>query len=360
MVPKDHDRIGSHWTSDSRDGKLANEDHTHIATEEELNVYLSNWWIRSNFVGSDTMPMRHRADFKEALSTLRRVKNAEDQTCYQNLWQSSSSSWWQWQDSWWHPSSKRWNLGKQWMVYLLLEWVSKLIWCKSYSDQFGNSQRSLPSPTGVYRVYLLLQETGYGNSTTKTTTMTQALRTSMRPTTAWTTTRETCTSPEHALRAHNICHTLFILSHMHLMAQVWVSSLVIHIHVRFSLSSPLSSCTSTCPSLSSSFPSLSCTSSCTLSSTTWSSCKTCATPRTRGVTTPMTSTPSSQERYFEKILLKYGWEKASTWECLLVHREKGFSYLCMWMTSNSLERNKSWIRCGKYSIEKSIWEKHHS
>ena len=36
--------------------KLANEDHTHIATEEELNVYRGNWWIRSNFVGSDTMP----------------------------------------------------------------------------------------------------------------------------------------------------------------------------------------------------------------------------------------------------------------------------------------------------------------
>ena len=55
--------------------KLANEDHTHHATEEEINVYRSNWWIRSNFVGSDTMPVRHRADFKEALSTLRRLKN---------------------------------------------------------------------------------------------------------------------------------------------------------------------------------------------------------------------------------------------------------------------------------------------
>ena len=59
--------------------KLANEDHTHIATEEELNVCRGNWWIRSNFVGSDTMPVRHRADFKEALSTLRRLKNEEDQ-----------------------------------------------------------------------------------------------------------------------------------------------------------------------------------------------------------------------------------------------------------------------------------------
>ena len=80
--------------------KLANEDHTHIATREEFNVYRSNWWIRSNFVGSDTMPMRHRPDFKEALSTLCRLKNAQDQAYYQNWWQSSSSSWWQWQDSW--------------------------------------------------------------------------------------------------------------------------------------------------------------------------------------------------------------------------------------------------------------------
>ena len=86
--------------------KLANEDHTHHATEEEINVYRSNWWIRSNFVGSDTMPVRHRADFKKALSALRRLKNQEDQAYYQNWWQSSSSSWWQWQDSWWHSSSE--------------------------------------------------------------------------------------------------------------------------------------------------------------------------------------------------------------------------------------------------------------
>ena len=50
--------------------KLANEDHTHHATEEELDVYRSNWWIRSNFVGSDTMPVRHRADFKGSVVNL--------------------------------------------------------------------------------------------------------------------------------------------------------------------------------------------------------------------------------------------------------------------------------------------------
>ena len=86
--------------------KMANEDHTHHATEEEISVYRNNWWIRSNFVGSDTMPVRHRADFKEALSTLRRLKNQEDQAYCRNWWQSSSSSWWNWQDSCWHSSSE--------------------------------------------------------------------------------------------------------------------------------------------------------------------------------------------------------------------------------------------------------------
>ena len=55
--------------------KLANEDHTHHITPDEIDVYRGNWWIRSNFVGSDTMPVRHRDDFKEALSTLRHLKN---------------------------------------------------------------------------------------------------------------------------------------------------------------------------------------------------------------------------------------------------------------------------------------------
>ena len=70
--------------------RLANEDHAHIATEEELDVYRGNWWIRSNFVGSDTMPIRHRPDFKKALSTLHRLKKAEDKAYYQNWSQSSS------------------------------------------------------------------------------------------------------------------------------------------------------------------------------------------------------------------------------------------------------------------------------
>ena len=85
--------------------KLANENHTHNATAEEISVYRNNWWIRSNTVGSDTMPVRHRADFKQALSTLRQLKNQED-TAHQQRWQSFSSSWRNWQESWWHSSSE--------------------------------------------------------------------------------------------------------------------------------------------------------------------------------------------------------------------------------------------------------------
>ena len=47
--------------------KLANEDHTHHLIPEEISVYRNNWWIRSNFVGSDTMPVRHRADFQRSI-----------------------------------------------------------------------------------------------------------------------------------------------------------------------------------------------------------------------------------------------------------------------------------------------------
>ena len=39
--------------------------------------------------------------------------------------------------------------------------------------------------------------------------------------------------------------------------------------------------------------------------------------------------------------------------------KKDYSYLCMWMTSNWLERNKTLIRCGKYPIKKLIWENQH-
>ena len=64
------------------------------------------------------------------------------------------------------------------------------------------------------------------------------------------------------------------------------------------------------------------------------------------------------ERQFEKILLKYGWEKVSNWKCSFVLRQKGL-FLSVYVASNWLERNKTLIRCGKCSIKKLIRENQH-
>ena len=120
--------------------RLASEDHSHTATEEEIDVYRGNWWIRSNLVNSDTMPIRHRPDFKKALSTLHRLKRTEDKAHYEN-WSQSSSSWWQWQTTWWHPYyetspqrwTEHWSNGEtcynQWIIFLFVAWISQRIWC---------------------------------------------------------------------------------------------------------------------------------------------------------------------------------------------------------------------------------------
>ena len=45
------------------------------------------------------------------------------------------------------------------------------------------------------------------------------------------------------------------------------------------------------------------------------------------------------ERQFEKILLRYGWEKVSNWECLFVHRAKGL-FLFMYVDDIKLAGKK--------------------
>ena len=93
---------------------LANEDHTHHLTAQEYLHYKSNWWLHSNKTGSNTVPVKHRPDFKQALSTLQQLKQKEEgalQTSTNSRrnqqWaqSSSSSSWWSWQGSWWTPYS---------------------------------------------------------------------------------------------------------------------------------------------------------------------------------------------------------------------------------------------------------------
>ena len=67
---------------------LADEDHTHHLTSQEYLYYKSDWWLRSNKTGSDTVPVQRRSDFKQALSTLQQLKQKEAGTQRNEQWHS--------------------------------------------------------------------------------------------------------------------------------------------------------------------------------------------------------------------------------------------------------------------------------
>ena len=67
------------------------------------------------------------------------------------------------------------------------------------------------------------------------------------------------------------------------------------------------------------------------------------------------------ERQFEKILLKYGWEKVSNWECLSVHLEKGL-FFSVYVDDIKLAGKKQNINPMWKLLNKEVdWEnQHHS
>ena len=74
---------------------LADKDHTHHLTPQEYFYCNSNWWLRSNKTGFNTVPVERRPDFKQALSTLQQLKQKEEGAQRNQQWgQSSSSSSW--------------------------------------------------------------------------------------------------------------------------------------------------------------------------------------------------------------------------------------------------------------------------
>ena len=90
---------------------LAEQDHTYHMSEAESFHYMKNWWITLNKSGNDTQSVRKRSDFKQVLSTLKRLHQEAggDQLEPMPYWKyqqwrlasSSYSTWWQWQESWW-------------------------------------------------------------------------------------------------------------------------------------------------------------------------------------------------------------------------------------------------------------------
>ena len=87
---------------------LADDDHTYHLSEQEYFYYKNKWWLHSNRSGSNTLRLRNRSDFKQALSTLERLHQEAREEPYVptysykhkqwQLAQSSSSTWWNWQD----------------------------------------------------------------------------------------------------------------------------------------------------------------------------------------------------------------------------------------------------------------------
>ena len=106
--------------------------------QKKLVCTRNNWWLRQFEHEYDTMPVRRRADLKQALSTLRLLKHQEN-TAHQQRWKSYSSSWWNWQESRWHSfyelhhesgPSTDWS-GKpfeKWLGYLFEVWFSEFKW----------------------------------------------------------------------------------------------------------------------------------------------------------------------------------------------------------------------------------------
>ena len=53
---------------------------THIKpSKEEIEFYRCNWWIHTNVAHVDSVPTRYEPEFKNALSTMQRLKRAEGQ-----------------------------------------------------------------------------------------------------------------------------------------------------------------------------------------------------------------------------------------------------------------------------------------
>ena len=242
------------------------------------------------------MPVGHRLDFKQALSTLQQLKHQED-TVHQQRWKSYSSSWWIWQESWWHSCyehhhedepSPDWS-GKsvvKWLGYLFEVWFSEFTWCIITDENSVTVNRCKHCTSNTAKSYVKWLRW-------KQWLRWKAMSTSVRRTTASSktttgTTRTTCSSPSttpmttlaHCLHfnrrvayMHWDCTRIFV---PHLMMAPHTSWLKFWAH---SQSSSFHSCLS---------PSSSSTSSCSLSSSTRRSRQTCAASLQKRLRTPWT------------------------------------------------------------------------
>ena len=279
------------------------------------------------------MPVRHRLDFKQALSTLRQLKDQEDAAHQQRWTQSNSSSWWNWQETWWHSSyehhhedvpSTDWS-GKpdRKVIGPLNRGMILRINLLKYSSKVGNSWQQFTvtnwdtsnTERWLRKFYMKTMDTVYELWERSEWELQHH---KWNWTDAYTNkqTRKQNTNDDvhfedrvarHALR---ICSTVVIVSYFTLHGQVLSSFTVISIPSNAPspwLASPPSTSSSSCLS-----PSSSSTSSCPMSSSTRSAWQTtCAAPLQKRERTPWTSSTPSRLKSQESINL----ERKSYLEC---------------------------------------------
>ena len=202
--------------------KLANEDHTHIATEEELNLYRSNWWIRSNSVARCPEGIALISEKRCQLCVASRRIKLITQTWFAKLFLFVVAM------ANFLVASLIWDITRDDGLdfdgagepaetvnglYLFVEWFSRRTWCTIYSDYIGNIQRKFAVTDGRCK--------GYTSQHRKLTTETLQLQHEQRHVhwgQAWDQphqqqvqlpwTRARCTSLEQEHK-RTTCHTLW-------------------------------------------------------------------------------------------------------------------------------------------------------
>ena len=58
--------------------QFASENYTYKATKADFDFHRGFWWIHTNVAHFDSVPTRYQPEFKNALSTMHRLKQAED------------------------------------------------------------------------------------------------------------------------------------------------------------------------------------------------------------------------------------------------------------------------------------------
>ena len=143
MIEHHRDEICRRWDV------LADEDHNFLLSEQEYFYYKNQWWLHSNKSGSNTLPLRNRSDFKQALSTLQRLHQEAGEEPYVptyfhkhkqwNSAQSSWSTWWNWQGSWWSSCNSERQRGGNKVLRMNGDLLLMVLWRKPPKMPFKNS-----------------------------------------------------------------------------------------------------------------------------------------------------------------------------------------------------------------------------